>query len=288
MKDLRARSLLFYILMLFLPFTTQANVISKSQNIKTPKDWNTFLRLRFDLSGKPVITWWKGVAYAKLTNQKLVPLMGIEGFNIGKLVPRSNGNYQWQSREVQYYTDLKTHEILSKWDNPFTNETDKVLDVANDPVNFANVIQDSPLHFTATSNGYSFLNQVTILDYPNPLPVDDFPEESTGPNYLASENFTFSIKNSDIQLNTPSIPMRFSWMRTSPWLPWMKMGNVSGNLIFVASGTKLDNVTNLPKSLLSYTKLHHKKFLAPPKRFKTPNETSWTFYKKWKKNHPSY
>ena len=40
-----------------------------------------------------------------------------------------------------------------------------------------------------------------------------------------------------------------SWDRIGPWLPWMKMGNKPGQLIYSAQGLKIDSFSELPEWL---------------------------------------
>ena len=57
------------------------------------------------------------------------------GFNAGRFVKAPHGSAQFISREVAYYKNLTTGEVVNQWDNPFTSEKNAVLQVTNDPVN---------------------------------------------------------------------------------------------------------------------------------------------------------
>ena len=142
--------------------------------------WDTFIRMRYGAPGEEVVSWWDGKVFSVVPGEKPEALFGIIGHNIGQVLPAEDGTYQWVSREVAYYTDLKTGEILSHWDNPWTGERVKVVDVFNDPVNGANIRGRSPLSFKRGSDGTVMLQFDVPLEYPNPLQPQDYPESSSG------------------------------------------------------------------------------------------------------------
>ena len=100
-------------------------------------------------------------------------------------------------REVSIYRDLKTGDILQAWSSIYTGVSNEVFEasylnkkmqrpqcnptqVANDPVNAVlhpYVGQhSSSLHHTSFTGDF-------WLDYPNPLPPDEYPAFSSGPQY---------------------------------------------------------------------------------------------------------
>ena len=99
-------------------------------------------------------------------------------------------------REVSIYKDFKTGDILQAWSSIYTGASNEVFEaristkklkpqcnptqVANDPVNAVlhpYVGQhSSSLHHTSFTGDF-------WLDYPNPLPPDEYPAFSSGPQY---------------------------------------------------------------------------------------------------------
>jgi hypothetical protein len=102
---------------------------------------------------------------------------------------------------------------------------------------------------------------------------------------LASEHFTFFAKASDLNnTQTSSVPLTYSWSRTGPWLPWMKMGTRPGYLLYSGHGKKFSSFAELPLDLQEYTRSHYPQYQSSPTTFTSPNETSWTYYKKLQGN----
>ena len=129
-------------------------------------------------------------------------------------------------------------------------------------------------------------NQVQLgfdvpLSYPNPIDPKLYPKFSAGPIYSGSEHFGFFAHKADF--NNPklsSVPVQISWSRTSPWMPWMEMGDKPGSLMFTAWGRKLTSLNELSPDLLAHVKASQPKYLSSPKQFVSPNATTWTEFRR--------
>ena len=243
-----------------------------------------FIRMRADSGGREVFTNWWVTVFAAVPGERPRELFRLDGFNVGRIVKAADGSAQLISREVAYYRDLKTGEFLKEWTNPITNEKNTVLHVDNDPVNhrFAAPKPGESGRFPFMQAGEDvFLRMDIPLSYPNPLLPAEFPAESSGPMYVASEHFIFFSKTRDLEdTKLASVPLTYAWTRTGPWLPWMKMGARPGNLIYSGHGKKFARFEDLPADIREFTKANFPQYQTGPASFTTPNETSWTFYKK--------
>ncbi len=247
---------------------------------KPENSMDAFIRLRGNADGADTIADWAVTVFIVEPGKRPTPVMRLDGFNVGRPVKNADGSYQWLSREVAYYRDLKTGKILDQWDNPMTGKTNDVLHVINDPVN--GKFTPATLNLPWNVRGEDvFLKMDIPLAYPNALQPADFPDESTGPMYLASEHFLYFAKMSDFDNpKLTSIPSAYAWTRTGPWLPWMKMGTRPGYILYTGQGKKLKSAAELDAVVREYTEKNHPAFMAAPKALVTPNETSWTYYKK--------
>lgn len=244
-----------------------------------------YVKMRGDLSGKEVIADWSVTVYAVVPGEKPQAIFLTDGYNVGRAEKQADGGYLWISREVSYYKDVKTREILETWTNPFTNEVVKVVQIANDPVNGKFGSPKTTKHnFPWRTQGDSTSMLMNVpLAYPNPLQPGEFPKESSGPVYLASEHFGFVVKTADLMNDSlSSVPENHNWFRTGPWLPWMNMGGKPGYLLYSGVGSKLGSWDQLPADVKAYTMKHFPQYRHAPSSYTTPNETSWTYYKKLK------
>ena len=148
------------------------------------------------------------------------------------------------SREVLYYEDPATGQILDEWKNPWTGETVKVLHIANDPVNFRGPIfpkgaDGKPYQSEIQTMGDQWWGTTTVpLFYKNPLAGDY--QDYVGGTYHATEMFNFfgSVANLT-NPKTTSASVSVAWTRLSDWLPWMKMRGRAGLIYFNGAGVKL-------------------------------------------------
>jgi len=245
---------------------------------------DAYMRMRASSDGKPVFANWWVTVFAVVPGQRPREVMRLDGYNVGRFVKNADGSAEFISREVAYYKDLATGEILKEWANPFTGEKNSVLHVINDPVNgkFAAPKAGEAGRFPFMVSGDDVFLRLDIpLAYPNALLPAEFPAESSGPTYLASEHFTFFAKSADLRnAALPSVPLTYAWARTGPWLPWMKMGTRPGYLVYSGHGRKFASFEELPADVKAYTLANHPQFATAPASYTTPNETSWTYYKK--------
>jgi len=245
---------------------------------------DAFIRMRASSDGATVFANWWVTVFAAVPGERPREILRLDGYNVGRFVRNTDGSAEFISREVAYYRDPRTGQILSDWTNPFTNEKVAVLHVANDPVNqrYAAPQAGQPGRYPFMLSGDDvFLRLDVPLRYPNPLQPAEYPAESSGPTYLASEHFIFFANARD--LRNPkllSVPTTYAWTRTGPWLPWMKMGQQAGYLIYSGHGRKYASFAELPADVQAYTRANFAQYLTAPEKFVTPNETSWTYFRK--------
>ena len=163
-------------------------------------------------------------------------------------------------------------------------ETVEIMQVANDPVSHQMPLtgRDYTSWPWVQMGDQLMLTMNIPLAYPNPLSPDEFPEESSGPMYFASEHFTFFAPIAEI--NDPAIQSTagtYGWARTGPWLPWMRMGQRPGGLIYSGQGMKLPGgYADLPEAIRAYTDRHFPEYATAPASFTAPNATSWNVYRR--------
>lgn len=257
-------------------------------DLSKPEDYyKAFLKTRASLDEKDVCYYWKGTVYSFVPGEKDVPLFKFEGFNIGRLV-KEEGGYSLLTREAAFYEDLKTGEIIEKWTNPWTKENVPVVQIWNDPVNQDFVFPAEYMKYIRymlpgedLGDMYSF-NLDLFLNYPSPLTRKEYPLNAQSDTYEATELFQFLVeKEKLLNPDLNSVPVSITWTRVSPWMPFMKMGDRPGNLIFRCVGQKLDKgFDGLPEHIKKYVALKNPHYNHSPETFTEPNETSWTYFKK--------
>ena len=240
--------------------------------------------------GKPMVYWWKGSTYSRVPGERDRLLFNVEGMNIRacKILndPQRGYGYRLVSREILLYLDPETGKVLNKWKNPWTNQDNEVIQVANDPVNqpptYAKTAAGQPFKFNGMfKKGRVFSTAEVPLFYQNPLGGEY--QEYVGGSYHAMEMFNFFAHEDELldAAKTDADNLTVTWTRISSWLPWMEMGDRPGLLVFSCIGKRVASSENTSETMKAEIRQNYPIYTAPPPLDDTrPNETSWTYFKK--------
>jgi hypothetical protein len=240
--------------------------------------------------GEECVYYWEGNVYTRIAGEKDRLLFHYWGMNIrtsqGFQDSAKGYGYRHVSRELLIYLDPKTGEVVRTWKNPWTNEDVEVIHVANDPVNGRGVTwakgDKGPYKFRGQELEGKFMQTSEVpLFYENPLAGDY--QDYVGGTYHAMEIFNFIVDKDELldASKNAAYPV-IAWSRVSKFLPWLKMGDRQGYMIFSGTGKKLKGGFDaLPDAFrkeiaANYANYNH----APPTDDTRPNETSWTYFKK--------
>jgi hypothetical protein len=290
------RAVLLTIAALPMVLATPAQAAKKTQNFDLGTPEGATLAARrvqcSSVDGQPSIYWFHGEMFSRVPGEADRKLANVEGMNIRTCGTKTEGKrgtgWRLVSRELLFYVDPKTGELLNEWQNPWTGAKVKVLQTANDPVNqrwvFPRDAEGNPspgAKFTGTIQGDNWWSTLTVpLFYNNPLGGDY--QKYIGGTYHATEMFNFFGNVSDLtnlKINDPAV--KVGWVRFASWLPWMEMGDRAGLIYIHAAGRKIDNFEQLPEVMKRAIATDYPAYNAPPPVDDTrPNETSWTYFKK--------
>jgi hypothetical protein len=154
MKSMMAVALVAALGLGGLAFDNAAYDVTKPEN-----SGEAFVRMRADTSGADVIADWQTTVFIVEPGKRALAVMRLDGFNVGRATMNPDGSYD-------------------------------VIQVINDSVNSVFGRPGSSLPWRVKGDDV-FVTVDVPLAYPNALPPADFPEESTGPMYFATESFMF-------------------------------------------------------------------------------------------------
>lgn len=244
-----------------------------------------YARIQGDLdSSKQKYFWFKGYVSGVRPGKKIEDLVGALGFGAIRLVRRPDGSIERLCREIILYTDLRTGDVIEEWDNPLTGERVRVVHVDNDPFNYLiepffplppkfgglNTEEPPPrVPFILPwyQHGPWLDMEIHIhLAYPNALQPDKWPRESSGPIAQVSEYFAHHIRAEDMQNEKlTTVDYQGVWNRTTPWLPWMLMGQEPGLCqynCFMGPTSDLEEIFS--RNVLDYAEKHYAKYFSAP------------------------
>jgi hypothetical protein len=242
-----------------------------------------------------------GVVCGVRDGEALRDLFGFEVVSVARAWKQPDGSYRVLHREAIFYSDLATGDILREWRNPYTDETVKVFDVINDPWNhfFAEKIKlqgpdygglnkqadvpEKPYDMGWYDAGNGIVQNRTHINlfYTSALQPEKWPRESPGRKNRVSEFFTMTAKLDDLQNpDKTSVLHTGSWMRVTPWLPWMLMDQAQGHIVYHSTVQSFDSLAGFkPKVLAHAEKLYPHMLEAPPKEYwNKPNLSSLEVY----------
>lgn len=246
----------------------------------------TFVRVRGSLDpDQQVYFYWDGYIYnhrdvdpyAAGESDWGYPILRFEGYNVARFEPVGDGVYDMLTREVAVYKNLQG-EIIDCWNNAAIDadepESVRVVHVQNDPVNF----QVSGGDYAEIGDMLAFRMEV-LLSYPSALSVDDHPEYSASNTYQSVELFNFYASRDDLENPAlESVPAHISWTRYGQYLPWMKMGQRDGKLVYHTQGYKTLDWTDLPADLRSWVDENAPEYRDAPSSARGNNVTSWRYF----------
>jgi hypothetical protein len=108
---------------------------------------------------------WTGNIYSFIPGEKRQLLFKIVGMSVSRCITTGEGSWDFTSRELTYYLNPETKEILHKWENPWTQETVTVMHVANSPVQ-GKFKGQLPVQLDGEKTNFVF---DIFPNYPNPL-----------------------------------------------------------------------------------------------------------------------
>ena len=250
--------------------------------------------------------WYKGIVQGVRPGEAVRDLVGFTGFSCAKFLPNpgEDAGYLKVLREIGFYTDLRSGEILTEWKNPYLDEVVKVTPVANDPFNFAitdffpappsygGLNRATPpkiplrLDFVRKNNALHFFSHLNLF-YPSALQPNKWPRESSGPFVQVTENFLYQIDWRAMQNpKLTSVGYEGSWNRITPWMPWMLMGPTPGNCAYQCFMGAYDDINMIDRNVLDYTEKNYPKFMSAPDKYESPSLSSLENYAREQKPAP--
>lgn len=254
-------------------------------------------RMNHGIGGEANFGWFGGRVFAVIGDEQVIqPLFDVEGFGANRMIALGDARYQSLHREVGYYKDLRTGEIMEQWANPLLDgEVVDVSHIHNDPVNAIigptieaklgeGQVTEFPLSLPWTFMGDLAMTSFDVnTQWKNVLDPAVWPRESSGKEFVrVSEYLQFYVDRNDLEnwRSLDKIPHHGGWQRLGTWLPWMLMGDAPGHLFYRSYTKGLKSIDELPAHIRDYTEKNYPKFMDAPAEWTTPNETSFEVYVK--------
>jgi hypothetical protein len=256
-------------------------------DLDAPEDnLKALIKLQADLSGADAIGGFAGEVWGWVPgegNRRLFKSYGIGASH----VERVENGWRFYHREVMYYLDPETGEIINDWVNPYTGQRVEVMHILNDPVHRFYAISGGPFAapWPYTVVGDDLVFRISVFAFRDSvMPRLDYPLHSANDKYQASELWMMNGRVSEVMNpDISSASCVTSWSRVGQWLPFMEMGNRPGIMVYHSDSYKLLNgLDGIPAYIRAYTEKNYPKYLESPKTWQSMalNESQLTVSKR--------
>jgi len=267
--------------------TAPAAQAAMTLDLDSPEDnLKALIKLQADLSGADVLGGFPGEVWGWVPGEGNRLLFRSYGIGASHVERVENG-WRFFHREVMYYLDPQSGEILDTWLNPYTDRRVEVMHILNDPVHRFYAISGGPFAapFPYTAHDDDLVFRISIFSFrDSPLKRAEYPLHSAHDQYQAAELWTMHGRVSEVMNpDVSSASCVTAWARVGQWLPFMEMGNQPGIMVYHSDSYKLlGGVAELPATIRSHTEKHHPEYLESPKQWQdlALNESQMTESKK--------
>jgi hypothetical protein len=230
--------------------------------------WNTKLTCGTTEQGVTRYGMWEGRMFSRIPGEKDRHIFDVVGINTRQCErhkdPARGEGYRSVSREIMVYLD------------PATGVNMRAPSFARDATG-------KPARVTLRQYGDLLVASREVpLFYENPLAGAY--QDYIGGKYHAMEIFnTFYSAADFLAPKGPRIsPSRLAWQRVSGLLPWLRMGDRPGVMIFNATGFSTFDRAQISPKLMQILQTRYPEYLTPPPLGDArPNATTWTITKDW-------
>lgn len=227
---------------------------------------------RCSLDDRTIYFVGTGNVYANVPGQAPTKLFGFIGVDISRCVPNAAGGWTLASRELSYYLDPKTGEIIHRWRNPWSSETVTVMHIAN-RLQQLDLPPSVPL---ADASPIATLVLELPFAIPNPLAAQ-FPDYMPEPLIPSVSSYKFSFDRRQLETGRDVAHVALTYFETGPWRPWMKMGSRPGELVYSITGHKVSRFEQLPAVVKHEIDTRLPLFReAPSCKVAAANQNTWT------------
>ena len=244
------------------------NSDTHSLNLNDPaKNLEALIKLRADVSGAETLTGIPGEVWAWVPGEGNYLLFSSYGIGATRAEQVETG-WRLYHREITYFTDPKSGEILQHWDNPFTGRRVEVQHVQEESLNQLLEFAAGPRKYAVVEDDLVFSDSAfQIMDAD--MSRASYPLHSQHDKFQTAE--LSGIKGRVSEIMNPevtSVACSTAWTRLGQWMPFMEMGNRPGVMVYHNHAFKFrDGADQLPSNIRDYTVSHYPQFLVSPSQW---------------------
>ena len=209
-----------------------------------------YIRLRGDISGRPVFDMIRGRIYGLVEGEQARPLFRTIGAQVSRYRRVSPLEFAAQTRYVGLLTDWDTDRLLTSWTNPYTGRDCEVPVTRYGPseVRFltdrmVSASFEAPDGMQPSARPWHVTGDVVHM-------IDQVFSPATGDALPDADMMTFTGSWSLLNdAGLARIPSQLSFTAVENWRDWMDMDR-AGSLLWHVNGVKLEGPADYPDELV--------------------------------------
>lgn len=240
-------------------------------------------------------SWYTGRVSGFRPGEAARDLMGIIGMGAVRMLPLTNApGFQMLRKELGFFTDLATGEVIDRWTNPYLGEEVEVVHLANPAINapirpyrqaqgLYEEIDDGGrgepfLLPWKLIGGRAMTERHAHLWVKNPMDPAIWQRESAGERIRISDSNSFNVAIDDLQDRRLRKVQSFgNWTHQRPWQPWMLMGQSPGFIQYTCFTGSAADLDGMPAQIVALARERFPDFLVAPTEVR-PAESSLARY----------
>jgi len=241
-----------------------------------------FAKLTGDSAGGSVYRWHTGIISAVQPGAGAKALVAFEGLEKEVWTKTVNDGFTTDYFDIGYFKDVDSGVRLTEWKNPLTDEVVKVLPFRRGRF-AAKLLPDAKARAWQQRGDEVWVVTRPALVFPALLKPEEYPAESAGEPHHFSVIQTARGRLSDLSRpKVTSAPLFWSYTLTTVWLPWMRMAQRPGAVVWASSGGKYNSVNDIPASFKEFLASEQPDYLTAT----APWPDTRNMWGEYKKLHP--
>lgn len=224
------------------------------------------VRIIGSTSGQRTYYWNSGRIFGQKSGRVARPLFQFEAIGSSVFARIAEHHYRRENISILVFKDLETGRTLDRWRNPYTDEVvypefmyggpltvvltprGQVLEEAFADKSY---LTGSPLLWDWSRSGNTVWVTRDVLSEERFRSGNEDVDESFKINYILTEFQTYQTTLSELtNTSLPSVSSTMTMTARFGWYPWMRMGDMEGDLIWHSSGRKIEEVADLPRAFV--------------------------------------
>lgn len=225
------------------------------------------VKMRGSLADGPVHTFVRLHIWGYANDGNLVPFFSMNNYAVNVWRKLPSGNYAVQVFESGVYTRFDSYEVLTEWENPFTNERREVHQFRAGPLNVEmgpegmiagaeTTVKPKPMQLEVMEDSLVSSTQ-SAFKFPSPFQPEQFPKESPGKVFHWDSHYShMSPVAAVLDPGVASAPANIVLTNLVSWAPWLAMSQKPGRTFGRGVGRKISGVEALPKEVVRSLEKH--------------------------------